>query len=167
MTWWPVWTAPIELLTLQPNIRFNRCAESPNPILTSIGYDLRVRTRSPLISVVILLMAVAAFPLSDHFFSQAFLDRIQRQYGQPTVHRVLAWEKMLKTSQNRTEMEKLEQVNRFFIRSTANVAHELDIQLIASGVEDTESLALLETMGFDAVQGHGIESNREGPIRTV
>ena len=48
--------------------------------------------------------------------------------------------------------------NRFFVRSTANIAHELGIQLIATCVENAGVAELLRLVGFDGAQGDGFPS---------
>ncbi|WP_319523930.1 EAL domain-containing protein [uncultured Desulfosarcina sp.] len=54
--------------------------------------------------------------------------------------------------------------NRFFIRSTANIAHELGIRLIATCVEDADTRELLNLLGFDGVQGDGFRASALKPV---
>jgi len=42
------------------------------------------------------------------------------------------------------------------VRSTINLAHNLGLQVVAEGVEDAATLALLRDMGCDQAQGYGI-----------
>ena len=42
------------------------------------------------------------------------------------------------------------------VRSTIDLAHNLELQVIAEGVEDIETLSLLRNMGCDQAQGYGI-----------
>jgi len=47
--------------------------------------------------------------------------------------------------------------NRFFLQTLLDIAHGLDIKVIAEQVEDAADLASLEAMGVDAVQGYHID----------
>ena len=42
------------------------------------------------------------------------------------------------------------------VRSTIDLAHNLELQVIAEGVENAETLSLLRSMGCDQAQGFGI-----------
>jgi diguanylate cyclase len=42
------------------------------------------------------------------------------------------------------------------VRSTIELAHALDLEVVAEGVEDAETLALLRAMGCDIAQGYHI-----------
>jgi len=46
--------------------------------------------------------------------------------------------------------------DRIIVRSTINLAHNLGLQVVAEGVEDLETLALLREMGCDQAQGYAI-----------
>ncbi|MBF0382369.1 MAG: EAL domain-containing protein [Magnetococcales bacterium] len=47
-----------------------------------------------------------------------------------------------------------EEDNRFFIQSITKIAHTLDIQVIAHGVESSAEGTLLKELGVDGMQGH-------------
>ena len=53
--------------------------------------------------------------------------------------------------------------NRFFIRSTASAVHSIGISLVAMGVEDAGNVAQLRELGFDAVQGRGMDRDGTAP----
>jgi diguanylate cyclase len=44
--------------------------------------------------------------------------------------------------------------DRIMVRSTIDLAHELGLQVVAEGVEDAQTLALLRSFGCDFVQGY-------------
>ncbi|MBR9825483.1 MAG: EAL domain-containing protein [Alphaproteobacteria bacterium] len=48
------------------------------------------------------------------------------------------------------------QRDRLLVRSTIDLAHNLGLTLVAEGIEDMESLSVLQLMGCDAAQGYGI-----------
>ena len=43
--------------------------------------------------------------------------------------------------------------NRLILKSTIDLAHGLDMSVVAEGVEDDATLAILTTIGCDIVQG--------------
>lgn len=49
----------------------------------------------------------------DVHFSQAYLDQIGKKYGNYSERRLIGWEKLVETNQNKTEREKLEAVNTY------------------------------------------------------
>jgi diguanylate cyclase (GGDEF)-like protein/PAS domain S-box-containing protein len=49
------------------------------------------------------------------------------------------------------------------VRSTINLAHGLDLRVVAEGVETADALRLVEEMGCDEAQGYLIASPRSGP----
>jgi diguanylate cyclase (GGDEF)-like protein len=49
------------------------------------------------------------------------------------------------------------------VRSTINLAHDLDLRVVAEGVETADTLRMIEEMGCDEAQGYLIASPRAGP----
>jgi EAL domain-containing protein (putative c-di-GMP-specific phosphodiesterase class I) len=47
--------------------------------------------------------------------------------------------------------------SRFFIGSLCSVAHSLDIDVIAEGVETEQQWELLKALNIDAIQGYIVE----------
>jgi EAL domain-containing protein (putative c-di-GMP-specific phosphodiesterase class I) len=47
----------------------------------------------------------------------------------------------------------LEPRDRTIVRSTVDLGHSLGLVVVAEGVEDAETLSLLETLGCDVAQG--------------
>jgi len=62
------------------------------------------------------------------------------------------------------ELHNRESDSYFFIGSLTGVAHSLDIQVIAEGVEKEEQFALLKELNLDAIQGYFI--NRPEPVES-
>ncbi len=86
---------------------------------------------------VLLLAALMSLSLAaDVFTGEAFrvdrnlLKRIEGQHGKEPVQRILAWEELIRKEKNAGDLQKIEQVNRFFNR----MAFVNDIDLW--GVED-------------------------------
>ena len=44
--------------------------------------------------------------------------------------------------------------DRIIVRSTIDMAHELGLQVVAEGIEDAQTLALLRSFGCDFAQGY-------------
>jgi diguanylate cyclase (GGDEF)-like protein len=63
------------------------------------------------------------------------------------------------------ELKDEESDSRFFIGSLCNVAHSIDIVVIAEGVETEQQLHILKELNLDAVQGYVI--NRPKPIKDM
>lgn len=55
---------------------------------------------------------------------------------------------------------------REFARSLATLAHSMGVQVVASGVDDPQDLAMLWQLGFDAVTGPAVAAEGEGPSGT-
>lgn len=84
----------------------------------------------------------------DHF-GQSFSNFGYLKYLQPDYVKIdRAFISELKRAQN---------VSQFFIGSLCNVAHSIDIQVIAEGVETEEQLKMLRELNLDAVQGYFID----------
>ena len=54
-------------------------------------------------------------------------------------------------------------VDASIVRSTINLAHDLGLAVVAEGVEDVDTLAMLARLGCDEAQGHLIATPRPGP----
>ena len=52
------------------------------------------------------------------------------------------------------------------VRSTIDLAHALALRLVAEGVEDEESLALLRRLGCDTAQGYHLSRPLAAPVAT-
>ena len=63
------------------------------------------------------------------------------------------------------ELQSKESDSHFFIGSLVGVAHSLDIQVIAEGVETEEQCKLLQELNLDAVQGYLI--GRPEPLESI
>jgi EAL domain-containing protein (putative c-di-GMP-specific phosphodiesterase class I) len=59
------------------------------------------------------------------------------------------------------ELKDEESDNRFFIGSLCSVAHSLDINVIAEGVETEEQWEILKELNLDALQGYIVEKPKE------
>jgi diguanylate cyclase (GGDEF)-like protein/PAS domain S-box-containing protein len=54
-------------------------------------------------------------------------------------------------------------VDASIVRSTINLGHDLGLAVVAEGVEDVDTLAMLARLGCDEAQGHLIATPRPGP----
>ena len=50
------------------------------------------------------------------------------------------------------------------VRSTIDLAHSLGLRVVAEGVEDDETWALLADLGCDAIQGSDVATATQTPI---
>ncbi|MDX8394910.1 MAG: EAL domain-containing protein, partial [Mariprofundaceae bacterium] len=53
--------------------------------------------------------------------------------------------------------------NQFFLQSVTDIAHGLDIKVIAEHIENENDLKTIKSLGIDAVQGYFIEQPHQFP----